>query len=114
MVGVCEAISLAKRSGIDLEKMHRVVTGGAAASWALENLGGAIIKNDFNPGFMVKLIQKDLNICLNAAKELDLPVPGTALAHQLFRGNQAHEEGDLGTQAMFKVFERLGNFSLTE
>ena len=59
---------------------------------------------------MVKLIQKDLNIVLNAAKNLDLPLVGTALAHQYFRANQAHGEGDLGTQAMFKVMERLGNF----
>ena len=112
MLGVCEAIALAKRSGIDLEKMHRVVTGGAAASWALENLGKAVIENNYDPGFMVKLIQKDLNICLDAAKELDVPAPGTALAHQIFRGNEAHGEGDLGTQAMFKNFERLGGFRI--
>ena len=114
LLGVCEAIALAKRSGIDLEKMHRVVTGGAAASWSLENLGKAIISNNFDPGFMVRLIQKDLAICLDAAEQLDLPVPGTALAHQLFRSNQAHGEGDLGTQAMFKAFERLGNFALSD
>ena len=111
MVGVCEAIALAKRSGIDLEKMHRVVTGGAAASWALENLGKSIIENHYDPGFMVRLIQKDINIVLNAARELRLPLAGTALAQQLFRSNEAHGEGDLGTQAMFKALERLGNVS---
>ena len=110
MVGVCEAISLALRSGLDLQKMHQVVTGGAANSWALENLGKAIIEGNYEPGFMVKLIQKDLNIVLNAAKNLDLPLNGTSLAHQYFRSNQAHGEGDLGTQAMFKVLQRLGNF----
>ena len=110
MVGVCEAIALAQRSGLDLEKMHQVVTGGAANSWALENLGKAIIEGNYDPGFMVKLIQKDLNIVLNAAKNLDLPMNGTSLAHQYFRSNQANGEGDLGTQAMFKVMQRLGNF----
>lgn len=109
MVGVCEAILLAKKSGLDLELMHRVVTGGAANSWALENLGAQIIKDDFDPGFMVKLIQKDLGIVMDAAKNLNLPLNGTSLARNYFRSNQAHDEGDLGTQAMFKVLERLAN-----
>jgi 3-hydroxyisobutyrate dehydrogenase len=110
MLGVCEALALAERSGLDLAKMHQVVTGGAANSWALENLGKRIIDGDFNPGFMVKLMQKDLNIVLSAARTLSLPLSGTALAHQYFRSNEAHGEGDLGTQAMFKVLARLGHF----
>jgi 3-hydroxyisobutyrate dehydrogenase len=111
MLGVCEALALAQRSGLDLERMHQVVTGGAANSWALENLGKRIIQGDFNPGFMVKLIQKDLNIVLGAARSLNLPLAGTALCHQYFRSNEAHGEGDLGTQAMYKALERLGNFA---
>jgi 3-hydroxyisobutyrate dehydrogenase len=107
MVGVCEAVALAKKSGLNLELMHQVVTGGAANSWALENLGAQIIKNDFSPGFMVKLILKDLGIVLDAAKRLNLPLNGTGLANQYFRSNQAYDEGDLGTQAMFKVLSRL-------
>lgn len=112
LLGVCEAMALAQRSGLDLKKMHTVVTGGAAASWSLENLGKAVIEGNYDPGFMVKLIQKDLNIVMNAAKSLQVPVAGTALAHQYFRSNEAHGEGDLGTQAMFKVLERLGNFRI--
>ncbi len=112
LVGVCEALSLARRNGLDLKKVHQVVTGGAANSWALENLGKQIIENNFNPGFMVKLILKDLNIVLNGARDLHLPINGTALAAQYFQSNQAHGEGDLGTQAMFKVIERLGDFQL--
>ena len=111
MVGVCEAIALAKKSGLDLGLMHKVVTGGAANSWALENLGAQIIKNDFSPGFMVKLILKDLGIVLDAARRLNLPLNGTGLANQYFRSNQAYDEGDLGTQAMFKVLSRLANFA---
>ena len=114
MVAVCEAISLARRNGLDLQKVHQVVTGGAANSWALENLGKQIVENNFDPGFMVKLIVKDLNIVLSAAKRLNLPVPGAALAHENFQSNLAHSEGDLGTQAMFKVLERAGNFTLAE
>jgi len=112
LMATCEALALAKQSGIDLEKMHRVVTGGAGGSWSLENLGKSIIENNYDPGFMVRLIQKDLNIVLNAAKSLNLPIAATSLAHQYFCSNEAHNEEDHGTQAMFKVIERLGNFNM--
>lgn len=107
MVAVCEALLLAKKSGLDLNVMHQVLTGGAANSWALENLGAAIIKSNYKPGFMIKLIQKDLGIVMDVARNLNLPLSGTAMARQYFRSNQAHGEGELGTQAMFRVLERM-------
>ncbi len=112
LLGVCEAIALARRAGIDPRVMHQVVTGGASNSWALEVLGKKILDGDFAPGFKVKLIQKDLALVLEEARTLGLPLAGTALANQYFRSAEAHGEGDLGTQAMFKVLERLGNFRL--
>jgi len=112
LLGVCEAVALAARAGIDPTTMLSVVAGGAANSWSLENLGPRIARGDYAPGFKVKLIQKDLAIVLDAARRLGLPLSGTALAHQYFRSNEAHGEGEEGTQAMFKVVERLGNFRL--
>ena len=114
LLGVCEALAVASRSGLDLEKMHQVVTGGAGNSWSLENLGKAIIQGNYAPGFMVKLIQKDLDIVLGAGKELGLTLAGTSLCNQYYRSCQAHGEGDLGTQALFHVIERLGKFRLGE
>ena len=58
---------------------------------------------------MVRLIQKDLNIVMNAAKEADLPLPGTAIAGQNFRAVQAAGDGDLGTQAMITAYERMAD-----
>ena len=55
MLGVCEALSLAKKSGLDLDKMLNVVTAGAGGSWALQNLGTKIVKGELEPAFMVKL-----------------------------------------------------------
>ncbi len=112
LLGVCEAIALARSAGIDPRRMHQVVTGGAANSWALEQLGARILSGDYSPGFKIKLIQKDLALVLDAARRLRLPLAGAALANQYFRSNEAHGEAELGTQAMFKVLERLGNFSL--
>jgi 3-hydroxyisobutyrate dehydrogenase-like beta-hydroxyacid dehydrogenase len=55
---------------------------------------------------MVRLIQKDLRIVEELAGSLGLPLEGTATARRYFADNEAHGEGDLGTQAMYRVLER--------
>ena len=110
MVAVCECVSLARQSGLDVNKMLDVVTQGAGGSWALANLGPKIAEGDLDPGFMVELIQKDLRLVMEAARSASLPLPGTALAQQLFQSVEAMGGGRLGTQAMIRVFERLGDF----
>ena len=106
-LAMAEALILAARAGLDMEKMLAAISGGAAGSWQLSNLAPRIIKRDFDPGFMVKLQQKDLRLVLGAASELGLGLPGTSLAHQLFNAVEAAGEGDEGTQALVKSLERL-------
>jgi 3-hydroxyisobutyrate dehydrogenase len=112
MVATCECISLAKQAGLDVQTMLDVVTKGAGGSWALANLGPKITQGDLQPGFMVQLIQKDLRLVMEAARSVSLPLPGTALAQQLFTAVEAEGGGKLGTQAMIRAFERLGKFSI--
>jgi len=107
MVGVVEALHLARRGGIDLGVVLEALIPGAGGSWTLEKLGPRIARGDFAPGFMIRLIQKDLRIVQDTARALGLPLRGTALAQEYFADNEAHGEGALGTQAMFKVLERL-------
>jgi 3-hydroxyisobutyrate dehydrogenase len=106
MTGIVEALHLARLSGIDPALVVEALGAGAGGSWALEKLGSRIAKGDFNPGFYVDLIQKDLRIVQNTAKPLGLPLEGTALAQKLFADNQKHGEGKLGTQAMYKAVGR--------
>jgi 3-hydroxyisobutyrate dehydrogenase len=106
MVGVVEALHLARANGIDLPTMLGALTSGAGGSWALEKLGTRIAGGDFAPGFMIRLIQKDLRIVQSIAQAVGLPLQGTALAQTYFADNEAHGEGALGTQAMFKALER--------
>ncbi|MBI4198677.1 MAG: NAD(P)-dependent oxidoreductase [Chloroflexi bacterium] len=107
MNAVAEALLFAAKAGADLEKTIEAVKGGAAGSWQLQNLGPRLIKGDFAPGFMVKLQQKDLRIILDAADEMHLPLPATALVHQLFASLEAAGLGEEGTQALVKAHERL-------
>jgi 3-hydroxyisobutyrate dehydrogenase len=106
LLGIAEALHLARLSGIDQGLVVEALTPGAGGSWALEKLGPRIARGDFQPGFMVDLIQKDLRIVQDAARSLGLPLEGTALAQKLFSDNQARGEGRLGTQALYKAVER--------
>ena len=113
LLGVCEALALAKREGLDLEKMIEVLGGGAAASWQLNNLGPRIAKGDHLPGFMIDLMLKDLAIVAETARQRTLPLSGVSLAESYFRAVAASspDGGRLGTQAMARTVERLGGFT---
>ena len=107
MVGIVEALHLARLNGIDLEVLLQALTAGAGGSWALEKLGPRIAQGDFAPGFMLRLLQKDLRIVQDTAKAVKLPLDGATLAQKYFADNEAHGEGALGTQAMYKALQRL-------
>lgn len=108
MIGVCEALQLARQSGLDLQQAIETLGGGAGGSWAWSTLGAKVVAGDLKPAFMIKLIQKDLRIVQDAAEQMKLPLPGTALAQQLFRAVEATPGGsDLGTQAMIQAYQQM-------
>lgn len=111
LLGVCEAMALAKKSGLDLDKMIQVVGGGAAGSWQITNLGPKIAQGDYDPGFMIDLVNKDLDIVLDTANHAGLSLPGTAQVADLFKQVTAQGGGRLGTQAVAKAIEAAGDFS---
>ncbi|HHW09387.1 MAG TPA: NAD(P)-dependent oxidoreductase [Firmicutes bacterium] len=111
ILATAEGLALAAKAGLDRQKVLEVVTKGAAGSWMLSNLGPKMIAGDFAPGFMVRLQLKDLRLALEAAEQMDMPLPGTALAQQLFRTVQAAGGGNEGTQAMIKALEKLGHIA---
>jgi len=108
-LAVCEAIIFAQRSGIDPERMIEAVSGGAGASWQLQDLAPRMLRRDFRPGFKVGLQQKDLRLALENARQMHLPLPGLALVHQLFSAVESAGGSDEGTQALVKALEALGN-----
>ena len=104
---VAEALIFAQKSGVNLEKAIDAVKGGAAASWQLTNLAPRIIRRDFQPGFMIDLMQKDLNLVMGAARELKTPLPVTSFIQQMYYSLQSAGEGKSGTQALVKAMECL-------
>lgn len=107
LLAVSEALVFARKNDLDPSTLIEAVSGGAAQSWQLTNLGPRIIKRDFAPGFMIDLVQKDLRLVLEAGSRADVSLPATGLVHQLFGSAQAHGSGREGTQGLAKVLERL-------
>jgi 3-hydroxyisobutyrate dehydrogenase len=106
-LAVCEAVRFAQKAGVDPVTMIEATKHGAAGSWQLSNLGPRMAGEDFAPGFMIDLQQKDLRLALQAAFEMQLPVPALAMVHQLFSACQARGEGREGTQALIKSLRAL-------
>lgn len=104
---VAEALVFAAGQGADLLRTIEAVSGGAAGSWQLANLGPRMVKGDFAPGFMVKLQQKDLRLIEEAAQEQHVPLAVTSIARQYFTSVEAAGLGDEGTQAIIKAVEKL-------
>lgn len=106
MVGLCETMLLAKQQGIDPKLVVEVCSTGAAGSWALENLGEKVAQADFDPGFMIKHIVKDLRL-VQAALPSDQDFPGIELANQLFKTVAELDEvgATQGTQAMIRAYQ---------
>jgi 3-hydroxyisobutyrate dehydrogenase len=107
MLAVSEALLFAEQAGLDLNLTVETLSSGAAGSWAMENLGKRIAQGDFQPGFMVKLLQKDLAILMDEAQRTGTPLLGTALVQQLYRGLERTGDESLGTQALILALRRL-------
>jgi 2-hydroxy-3-oxopropionate reductase len=109
---VSEGVLVAAKAGLDLDTVLQAIGGGAARSWMLENLAPKIAHRDFQPGFMVRLAQKDLRLALSLSDQLHVSIPSAALVHQLFRSVEASDQGALGIQALALALERLAGFEV--
>ena len=107
MLAVSEALVFARKNGLDPTVMIEAVKEGAAGSWQLANLAPRVVARDFEPGFMIDLMQKDLRLILQAGGATGAPLPAASLVHQLFLAAQARGEGKAGTQGLARVLERL-------
>jgi 3-hydroxyisobutyrate dehydrogenase len=107
MLAISEALTYAKKCGIDPLLAVEAVSAGAAASWSLSNLAPRMLKEDFAAGFFVDHFVKDLGLALAEARRMKLPLPLLAQAEQFYIALQAQGHGRLGTQSILKVYDRL-------
>jgi 3-hydroxyisobutyrate dehydrogenase len=102
-----EALLFAQQAGLDPAVAIEAVKDGAAGSWMLANRGPQMIARDWRPGFSIDLQQKDLRLALDAADELGVPLPGTALIFQMYRALQNQGLGAEGNHALVKALESM-------
>lgn len=110
-LAVCEALVLCTKAGVDPARMLEAISGGAANSWAVQNLAPKMLARDFRAGFKVEHQSKDLRYALDAAHEAKASLPGTALVRELFAAVEADGLGGEGTQALVKALEKLSGAS---
>jgi len=106
-VGMAEALVLGAKAGVDPNIILRVLSGGYAQTRVMEVRGPKIAKGEFEPGFRSRFHYKDLNIIMDTARNLNVPLPATAVAHELFSALMALDRGDLDHSAVITVIEDL-------
>jgi len=86
--GLSEGLHFAQKAGLDGEAVVDVISKGAAGSWQMENRYKTMLADEFNYGFAVDWMRKDLNICLEEAENNGASLPGTALIDQYYKDVQ--------------------------
>lgn len=111
LLGLSEGLVFADKAGLDARKLLDAVRTGAAGSMVMELFGGRMIDRDFKAGGFAEYMVKDMGMGVDVVEESEderVPVlPGAALGKQLFAGMVANGDGNLGTQALITVIERL-------
>ncbi len=97
-----EALNFAEKSGLDGRAVVEVISQGAAGSWQMSNRYETMLDGEFEHGFAVDLMRKDLAICLAAADENGASLPVTALVDQFYKEVQAMGGGRWDTSSLIE------------
>lgn len=103
--GLAEAVHFIEKSGLDGEKVFDVIQHGAAGSWQMINRHKTMLNNEFDFGFAVDWMRKDLNIALNEARRNGAQLPVTALVDQFYADIQQRGGGRWDTSSLVKRFQ---------
>jgi 3-hydroxyisobutyrate dehydrogenase-like beta-hydroxyacid dehydrogenase len=82
--GLSEGLTLAMAAGLDPDALVEVISQGAAGSWQMSNRAKTMVRNEFNFGFAVEWMRKDLAICLEEAQRLGVDLPITSLVNDFY------------------------------
>lgn len=106
--GLSEGLHFAEKAGLDGRAVVEVVAGGAAGSWQMQNRYETMIDDEFEHGFAVDWMRKDLGICLSTADEVGASLPVTALVDQFYKDVQKLGGGRWDTSSLIKRLRAMG------
>lgn len=114
IAAVGEALLFASKAGADPAKVRQALMGGFASSRILEVHGDRMVKRTFDPGFRIRLHQKDLGLALQGARELGVSLPQTAGAAQLMQVCAANGMADLDHSALVQALELMAGHAVAK
>lgn len=100
--GLAEGLHFAEQAGLDQQRVVDVISKGAAGSWQMENRHGTMIRDEYEHGFAVDWMRKDLGICLEQARHLQARLPVTALVDQFYADVQVMGGGRWDTSSLLR------------
>ncbi|HCF24556.1 MAG TPA: oxidoreductase [Novosphingobium sp.] len=107
LASLSEGLRFAEAAHLDLDKVYEAISGGASQSWQMDNRWKTAARGEFDFGFAVDWMRKDLGICLQTADEIGAPLPMTALVDQFYKDVQAMGGGRWDTSSLIERLRRL-------
>ena len=101
--GLSEALNFGQKAGLDMDKVLGVISGGAAQSWQMENRGTTMVRDEFDFGFAVDWMIKDLKICLAEAANNGAELPVTATVAQFYKALSNKGFGRNDTSSLIRL-----------
>ena len=105
--GLSEGLHLAEKSGLDINEVVEIISGGAAQSWQMENRAATMAERKFDYGFAVNWMRKDLAIALDIARDVGARLPLTALVDQFYAEVQALGGSRWDTSSLIERLRRV-------
>ncbi|MBB3994501.1 3-hydroxyisobutyrate dehydrogenase [Sulfitobacter undariae] len=106
--GLSEALHFAEKAGLDGRAVVEVISQGAAGSWQMANRYETMLDDEFEHGFAVDWMRKDLGICLDTSDEIGASLPLTALVDQFYKDVQKLGGGRWDTSSLIQRLRKMG------
>ena len=101
--GLSEGINLGKKSNLNMKRVLEAISGGAAQSWQMDNRFKTMVSDEFNFGFAVDLMIKDLNIALKQSNKLGIKAPSSKSVLLNYKKLSTVGDGELDTSSLIKL-----------
>lgn len=108
VAGLAEAVRFAQAAHLDMAKVYEAISGGAAQSWEMDNRWTTMANDEFDFGFAVDWMRKDLGLAMDEGRGLGISLPITALVNQFYAEVQALGAGRQDTSALVRRLPRKG------
>lgn len=114
MAGMAELLMFSRKAGVDPTRVVEAIQAGAAQCWTLDQKPARLFNGNRQPGFKARMQLKDLNIVMETAREIGMPLPVTSQTTQLYQVMAQMGMGELDNSAIVGVYEALSGVSLMD